>query len=543
MKQQHITSLLNILLLLLFSVNNLYARLGGAGGGSGGGSGGGGGGGYTGGGGSIGSGSNSGGNSGDIGLVDSIIGFVLLAFMLYIMLFVVPKIKRFIQKRFSEGKDAVNNSYLQMRFVKNVKGLGWNFDLKEFNEKVETSFIKLQNAWSNKRLSPIRQFISDGMYRRLKVQIDLMNLLKQRNEISDIKIISITPLEAEKDGNLDTITVKIKASMKDRFISEKKPELNSTSRDEFVEYWTYVKMHGSVSTSNLFESTKCPSCGAPYPEEMGEAAVCEYCKTVLNTGEYDWVLAEITQEDAWKETTVIRENFKTYSHWNTVQEIMPDISHQYLEDVASNAFLQIIAAKQLENIDYVKYFCTARGFQSLDKIVIVSEIDKVKRQNGFSSIEQHKKWLATKEEDREAPKLELGEPFIERLFINDATVVNTVIDDQCVLCTVGISYCISVLIQFEDGTSHTINTNMVKSSIGITLKKRINNLKPKVQLLVHRCPSCGAPMQEKTSYNCSSCGEAFNSAERDWVVDEVLSTNEIQKYVSKFEKIDKFGDL
>src|SRR5262249_21340195 len=38
---------------------------------------------------------------------------------------------------------------------------------------------------------------------------------------------------------------------------------------------------------------KCPNCGAPF--DGGAAGNCGYCGAIVNSGAYDWVLAEITQ--------------------------------------------------------------------------------------------------------------------------------------------------------------------------------------------------------------------------------------------------------
>jgi predicted nucleic acid-binding Zn ribbon protein len=42
----------------------------------------------------------------------------------------------------------------------------------------------------------------------------------------------------------------------------------------------------------------CPNCGAPI--EMNQSANCAHCKALLRSGEYDWVLAEITQMSEWR---------------------------------------------------------------------------------------------------------------------------------------------------------------------------------------------------------------------------------------------------
>lgn len=68
-------------------------------------------------------------------------------------------------------------------------------------------------------------------------------------------------------------------------------------------------------------------------------ARCSYCGTYVNNGEFDWVLAEITQEESYGGTAdiVITEN---------VLDLDPSISIQVLEDKASNAFFYASADRK-----------------------------------------------------------------------------------------------------------------------------------------------------------------------------------------------------
>ena len=45
-----------------------------------------------------------------------------------------------------------------------------------------------------------------------------------------------------------------------------------------------------AGTSNK-STTNCPNCGAP--TEITSSGQCEYCDSVITTGEHDWVLSDI----------------------------------------------------------------------------------------------------------------------------------------------------------------------------------------------------------------------------------------------------------
>ena len=41
---------------------------------------------------------------------------------------------------------------------------------------------------------------------------------------------------------------------------------------------------------------KCPNCGAELKINMG--GECEYCRAKITTGDFDWVLSRLDQDDA-----------------------------------------------------------------------------------------------------------------------------------------------------------------------------------------------------------------------------------------------------
>ena len=75
----------------------------------------------------------------------------------------------------------------------------------------------------------------------------------------------------------------------------------------------------------------CPNCGAPI--DINQNANCQHCKAFLRSGEYDWVLCEITQECEWQAT-------KTTNLPGIQQTVErdPDFNTQELEDRTSVMF-------------------------------------------------------------------------------------------------------------------------------------------------------------------------------------------------------------
>src|SRR5207344_1752618 len=64
--------------------------------------------------------------------------------------------------------------------------------------------------------------------------------------------------------------------------------------EPFLEVWSFVRRPGvQTRQRGANEAGKCPNCGAPF--DGGAAGNCTYCGAIVNSGAYDWVLAEITQ--------------------------------------------------------------------------------------------------------------------------------------------------------------------------------------------------------------------------------------------------------
>ena len=242
-----------------------------------------------------------------------------------------------------------------------------NFDEAAFKEKVKTAFIQIQEGWAAKDISTARKWLSDGVYQRFNTQFKMMDMLKQKNTLENIEVKNVYIDKIERDGLFDIMHVAIHASINDKFVSEMDSSLNSGGKEEFVEYWSFLRKRG-IESKDLFSSTGCPNCGAELPAGLGEVSKCEYCGTMLNSGEFDWVLSEITQADDYIGAN--RKFAKTENLNNMVKGLIQendDFSVQLVEDKASNGYLQILTANTLQDPAIMRRFVTDAAFEKLQK--------------------------------------------------------------------------------------------------------------------------------------------------------------------------------
>ena len=63
----------------------------------------------------------------------------------------------------------------------------------------------------------------------------------------------------------------------------------------YSEYWTLIRSAGVQGAPRADQS--CPNCGAPLTVNM--AGRCEHCDADVTSGDFDWVLSKIEQDDAY----------------------------------------------------------------------------------------------------------------------------------------------------------------------------------------------------------------------------------------------------
>jgi Tim44-like domain len=174
-----------------------------------------------------------------------------------------------------------------------------NFNQQVFVDRAQQTFFVLQNAWMARNLEPARVYLSDGIYNRWKLQIDQMLAMHKRNVLDDLAINGCTLARVAGDANFDSITVRIDAWAADYEVDDQNKMVSGDKKAApFTEYWTFIRSRAAQTrVGETAQITQCPNCGAPV--QLNESGVCAYCKAVVTTGQFGWVLDNITQADKW----------------------------------------------------------------------------------------------------------------------------------------------------------------------------------------------------------------------------------------------------
>ena len=213
--------------------------------------------------------SSSGGGGGSIG------GLIVAVIVIGIVVFVVGRSKGKINNikdmtDINKVKDVLNdlgNDTSSSTVNTNTKGIAEEIRQSdpEFSEEKFLSwskdvFVKLQAAWTARDWKIIRPFESNELFEQIYKLFAALNVTNSEADASlyDIRdlVIKADSLSVEKD--LSGIKIARKNG---------------------------VKTHAGTSNKS---TTNCPNCGAP--TEITSAGQCEYCGSVITTGEHDWVL-------------------------------------------------------------------------------------------------------------------------------------------------------------------------------------------------------------------------------------------------------------
>ena len=467
----------------------------GGGGGGGGGFGGGGGGGFGGGGG----GGGEGGGEAIILLIHLTLRYPYVAIPLWVVVGFTVYL----------GKTAENNSRVARTIrrgrkyqetavldaaIGQIKQRDPAFDQEVFLQRVINGFVTTQHAWSEQDLRLCRAFVSDGVRERFELYIAMQKAENIRNRMKDVEVDHCEIVSVTSDSHFDTIHVRIRASAisyNEDLTSGKRVSGNSARTPiTFTEVWSFSRRPGA--TTNVEASVlqgRCPNCGGPV--KIVDKAECTQCQSIVNSGQYDWVLAEITQDEEW----VIPPAQHSVRGWDKLQQRDPGLNFQHIEDRASVIFWRSLMAVYFDDVSYAapvldadisafpKLWAYESGcFWKTPAVGVVEIVQCVPaRDDEFDRILVMVRWSATKAKgDRKKPLL-LGHQRI---------------------------YSHVLILKRRKGTTSKIDNAFASFS----------------------CSGCGAPIDVGAARSCGFCGSALNDGSGDWVLEDVGPRNMVDSY-------------
>jgi inner membrane protein import complex subunit Tim44-like protein len=167
-----------------------------------------------------------------------------------------------------------------------------------FMSRVGLVFATMQTAWSSLEWERARPFLSDNLYEAQRYWIQAYRRAGLRNVTERARIQRIDPVRVASDRWYDSVTVRLWASGLDYTLRDLDGAVVGGSRTRersYSEYWTFIRGRGAKGPTRT--EPVCPQCGAPLAVTM--AGSCTHCKAKVTSGEFDWVLARIEQDEAY----------------------------------------------------------------------------------------------------------------------------------------------------------------------------------------------------------------------------------------------------
>jgi len=163
--------------------------------------------------------------------------------------------------------------------------------------RVGLIFAELQAAWSGREPMRIRPFVSDNLFQSMYYWIDLYTQARCRNVTENATIRRVDLANVLSDAYFDAISLRVFASSIDYTISDEGKLLsgNRSRPRTYSEYWTLIR--GTARRGEPRRDNSCPNCGAPL--RIGMTGQCEYCRVKITSGDFDWVLSRIEQDEAY----------------------------------------------------------------------------------------------------------------------------------------------------------------------------------------------------------------------------------------------------
>src|SRR6266498_859164 len=183
---------------------------------------------------------------------------------------------------------------IRTEFERNNPAFSWG----AFQERARLIFNELQSAWSTLNWERARPHETDNIFQMHQYWIDAYKRQRLRNVLDQFAVVAMQPVKIQEDAYYFAITLRIWAQgydytvdQNDRVVSGSKTNLR-----RWTEYWTFIR-NRQVKPAAAQANLNCPNCGGPL--KVNATGICEFCGGKITSGEFDWVLSKIEQDEAY----------------------------------------------------------------------------------------------------------------------------------------------------------------------------------------------------------------------------------------------------
>ena len=196
----------------------------------------------------------------------------------------------------TDGPSIVQHGFAEARarFEANHQEFTWG----EFQARAKRIFDELQSAWSTLDWERARPFETDNIFQMHQYWIEAYKRAGLRNALDNCVVTGIQPVRIKEDAFYNSITLRIWAQGYDYTVNSAGEVVGGSKHNlrRWSEYWTFIRHRNSKPLASK-DPLHCPNCAAPL--KVNATGICEFCGGKITSGDFDWVLSRIEQDESY----------------------------------------------------------------------------------------------------------------------------------------------------------------------------------------------------------------------------------------------------
>lgn len=166
-----------------------------------------------------------------------------------------------------------------------------DFNEAMFKTKVDNIFVKLYTCIMKGNLTDVRHFISEELYNNYINKINELISHNKRQMYDEINVKNTMIINRKILEDKEIIDVEIVSRYMDYIIDINTGDLISGDDTRRIERRNILRFEKKLNTKDFGIVRKCPGCGASI--NVSNTGKCEYCDTIFNLDDYDYILVSI----------------------------------------------------------------------------------------------------------------------------------------------------------------------------------------------------------------------------------------------------------
>lgn len=166
-----------------------------------------------------------------------------------------------------------------------------DFNEAMFKTKVDNIFVKLYTCIMKGDLTDVRHFISEELYNNYINKINELISHNKRQMYDEINVKNTMIINRKILEDKEIIDVEIVSRYMDYIIDINTSDLISGDDTRRIERRNILRFEKKLNTKDFGIVRKCPGCGASI--NVNNTGKCEYCDTIFNLDDYDYILVSI----------------------------------------------------------------------------------------------------------------------------------------------------------------------------------------------------------------------------------------------------------